>query len=533
MTFRKISSLPLPRSGALALFAMLPSMASAQTAYSIDAEYIRPSFGADSFSGVDVPTTTKPMTVRVGGMLMYTRDPVTLWDRLANDGRGEEIGAIVGNRFSLMAGVSLDLSDRVTLNALLPIAWNSAGDEGDPKDFEAPGVGLQDIGIGGRVTAIRSRNEKFNLGLKAGIIFPSGREFAYMGDSGFRPHGGLLASLEVGRTLFAGEVGVMGRLATPAITEDLDLSSELLSNLAVRHKLPDATRVGVTGQLLSKAGFNDFLAGKGENGLETLVGLQYYPSHRTTVDLSAGRGFTQGYATTDLRAILGVTVEWAPREEVPIPPPVIAAPPRPEPPQFIEELPPPVIEKELIIVTEDTIELKKRLEFKVGTTILLDESRPILKDIADYINGEWRIRNLEIVGHASAEGSYEYNYNLSQGRARTIWQELIQLGVHPDRIAYKGMGEVVPRDTSKLNRELTEAELQDNRRVEFNIIRKYDPLEENPFEGFQGTVKAPWNGEPIRVVVPEKPAPEPEPEQPDVFEDGSLNLDDLGEGMEE
>lgn len=532
MTFRKLSlSSRLSCLGALVV--ALPTTAAAQTAYSIDAEFVRPAFGADSFSGVDVATTTKPMTVRLGSMLMYTRNPVTLWDRLAD----EELGAIVGNRFSLMSGVSLDLSDRLTLNAMVPVAINGSGDEGDPKDFEAPGIGLQDVGIGARLTAIRSKNQKFNMGIKAGILFPSGREQAYLGDAGFRPHGGLLTSLLVGRTLFATEIGVMGRLSKEQITEDLDLQSELNANVAVRHKLPDATRMGVTGQFLSKVGFADFLNGGGENGAEALVGLQVYPSRLVTVDAQVGRGFTQGYATTDLRAILGVTVEWAPREEVPIPP--ITPPPLtvPDPPPaIVEDPPPPQEETELLIIKEDSIEVKQRLEFKVGTTTLLDSSRPTLRDLADFVNNSetaWRIRNLEIVGHASAEGSYEYNYNLSQGRARTIWQELIQLGVHPDRIAYKGMGEVVPRDAAKLGRELTEEEMQDNRRVEFNIIRKYGPLEENPFEGFESTVKAPWNGEPIRVVVPEKPVEEPEPEQPDIFEDGSFDLDELDEGMEE
>ncbi len=534
MTFRMLPpSCRLLRCGVLLPFALSPGLAAAQTSYSIDAEYVRPTFGADSFSGVDVPTTTKPMTVRVGGLLMYTRDPVTLWDRLANDGRGEEIGAIVGNRFSFMGGVSLDLSERVTLNALVPMAWNGSAEDGDPKDFEAPGVGLQDIGVGGRITAVRSASGRFNLGVKAGIIFPSGREAAYMGDAGFRPHGGLLASLRVGRTLFATDVGVMGRLVTETITEDLDLGSELLTNFAVRHKLPDATRVGITGQLLTKATLNAFLTGGGENGAEGLVGLQYYPTQRGTLDISVGRGFTQGYATTDLRVIVGFTQEWAPKAEIPIPPVPPPPPKVPEPPPIIEDPEPEPVQTEFVVITEEAIEVKQRLEFKKGTTTLLDSSRPTLKGVADVINNEWRIRHLEIVGHASAEGSYEYNYNLSQGRARTIWQELIKLGVHPDRISYKGMGEVVPRDMSKVNRELTEEELQDNRRVEFNIVSKYDPLEENPFEGLQTVIKAPWNGEPIRVIVPQKPKEEPKEEEVDPFEDGSFDLDELDEGMEE
>lgn len=536
MTIRKpLVALRLPRMSALALFAVLPTVAAAQDAPTIDAEYVRPSFGADSFAGVDVSTTTKPMAVRFGTALMYTQDPVTLWDRLANEGRGEEIGAIVPNRFSLMAGVSLDLTDRLTLNGLIPIAYNSSAEMGEAEDFEAPGLGLQDIGIGGRLTAIRSANRKFNLGLKAGIIFPTGRESAYLGDTGFRPHGGLLASLMVGRTLFATDLQVMLRTGTLDINEDLDLGSELLANAAIRHKLPDATRLGLTAQFLSKSGFNKFLQGGGENGMEMMGGVQYYASKRSTLDISAGRGLTQGYATTDLRVFAGLTVEWAPKEEVLLPLPIPPPPRDPEPePDFIPEPDPEPVQQGVLLITEKTIEITERLEFKVGTTTLLDKSRPALKELADFVNGEWQIAHLQIVGHASAEGSYEYNYNLSQGRARTIWQELIQLGVHPDRLSYKGMGEVVPRDAAKLGRELTDAELQDNRRVEFNIVYKYDALEEAPFEGLKSTIKAPWSGETIRVIVPEKPVEEePEVDDTDVFEDDSFDIDDIEEGMEE
>jgi outer membrane protein OmpA-like peptidoglycan-associated protein len=534
MTSRKpLAALCIP-GGALALLALSSSTALAQ-APSIDTEYVRPSFGADSFSGVDVPTTTKPMTGRFGAALMYTQDPVTLWDRLANEGRGEEIGAIVPSRFSLMLGGSLDLSDRVTFNALVPVAYNTSAEAGEPEDFEAPGVGLQDIGFGGRITFLRSRNKKFNMGLKAGVIVPSGREQAYLGDTGFRPHGGLLTSLQVGRVLFATDLQVMARTAEIDIDEDLDLGSELLANAAIRYKLPDATRLGVHAQFLSKSTLDKLFEGGGENGAEVLGGLNYYASRRTTLDVTAGRGLTRGYGTTDLRILAGLTVEWAPREPVELPPVIPKPPVVPDPPVLPPPDPEPVVEEqEFIVITEDSIEVKQRLEFRVGTTTLLDKSRPTLKGLADYVNGEWRIAHLQIVGHASAEGSYEYNYNLSQGRARTIWQELIELGVHPDRISYKGMGEVVPRDMSRVNRELTEEEMQDNRRVEFNIIKKYDPLEENPFEGYQSTIKAPWNGQPIRVVVPEKPVeePEPEPDDTDDFE-GDFDLDDIEEGMEE
>lgn len=46
-----------------------------------------------------------------------------------------------------------------------------------------------------------------------------------------------------------------------------------------------------------------------------------------------------------------------------------------------------------------------------------------------------------IEGHASAEGSFEANLSLSQRRAERIAQEIVSLGVHPERLIPVGYGE--------------------------------------------------------------------------------------------
>lgn len=516
----------------LVAFAAVPSLALAQqnqTSYSIDAEMVRPTFGNDSFTGVDVATTRKAFAVRAGTLLMYTRDPVTLWDRLED----REIGAVVADRFTFMAGASLDISDRFTIHALFPFAVNGPGEPGDPKNFEAPGFGMSDIGVGGRITAIKTRDDVFALGVRAGLIFPSSTRGAYLGDAGFRPHGGLLASVNVGRTLVATDIGVMGRPEVLATQEDFIYGTELNVNTAVRYKLPDATRLGFTAQVLARSGFENFLAGGAESSLETLGGVQIYPRHNITLDLSAGRGLTEGYATTDLRVIGGLVIEFVPKEPIVLPPP--PPPPPPDPPEVILDVPDPEPvweEGEIAKIIDDEIVIKERIEFVVATATLLESSRPVLNAVADIMKTEGKIGHLVIEGHASFEGSYEYNYNLSQGRARTIWQELIKAGVHPDRISYRGMGEVVPRDGSRGE---SEEELQDNRRVEFHIVKQYGSADEWPEH--PAVVKAPWNGEPVKIVNPPRPEPEPTEnpiDQGDEWED-SRGMEefkiDLGEGQ--
>ncbi|MCB9675361.1 MAG: OmpA family protein [Alphaproteobacteria bacterium] len=513
------------RSLILALAAALPGVALAQTqtSYSVDAEFVRPTFGNDSFSAVDVATQRKAFAVRAGLIAMYTRDPVTLYDRL----EGTELGAVVTDRGTFMLGASMDLSDRVTLNALIPVAVNSPGEPGDPKLFEAPGFGMSDIGIGGRLTAVKGKH--FGLGVRAGLIFPSSTRDAYLGDAGFRPHGGLLAHVDVGRTLIATDLGVMGRPDVLETKEDFTYGTELNWNWGIRHKLPDATRLGFTGQVMSRAGLLNF-GGPAETSLEGMAGVQVYPKANMTLDVSAGRGFTQGYATTDLRVLGGLTVEFVPKEPVvPPPPPVI--PPPVEIPPVVDIIEPEVIETEEIVYKADKIEFKEEPQFVKGTTQLLtDKDRAMVKKVAEFVRDRWEIAHIVIEGHASIEGSYEYNYNLSQGRARTIWEEFVKAGIHPDRVSFRGRGEVVPR--VKVADETNEEKLQENRRIEFYVTHQLDvkdPNEEEPvyYNPKTQVIVAPWNGQPLRVTTPERPAIEEE-KQPDFFN----TTDDIGIGDE-
>ena len=81
-----------------------------------------------------------------------------------------------------------------------------------------------------------------------------------------------------------------------------------------------------------------------------------------------------------------------------------------------------------------------------------------------------QIGHVVIEGHASEEGSHQYNYDLSNLRARAIFKALAEAGVHPDRMSHRGYGEALPKNLGE-----DEAALAENRRVEFHIIRQDAP----------------------------------------------------------
>ena len=73
---------------------------------------------------------------------------------------------------------------------------------------------------------------------------------------------------------------------------------------------------------------------------------------------------------------------------------------------------------------------------------------------------------IEMSAHTDSYGSDEYNFKLSDNRARSVMEYILSKGIAPNRIVSHGYGETVPvaeNDTPE-NRQL-------NRRVEFKILK--------------------------------------------------------------
>lgn len=91
---------------------------------------------------------------------------------------------------------------------------------------------------------------------------------------------------------------------------------------------------------------------------------------------------------------------------------------------------------------------------------------PVLKSIKSVLQ-EYTATGIEILGHTDSIGSERYNFELSKRRASNVANYLVFLGVTPNRIITKGLGERYPIAGNKTagNRSL-------NRRVELIIISR-------------------------------------------------------------
>lgn len=104
------------------------------------------------------------------------------------------------------------------------------------------------------------------------------------------------------------------------------------------------------------------------------------------------------------------------------------------------------------------------VHFATNKTVVLYESAQTLEDLYDFLSENPNVR-IKIIGHTDSVGSNESNQRLSEGRAKSVTNEMVKRGIDPGRIEYEGRGESEPVDTND-----TEEGRANNRRVEFIIL---------------------------------------------------------------
>ena len=106
------------------------------------------------------------------------------------------------------------------------------------------------------------------------------------------------------------------------------------------------------------------------------------------------------------------------------------------------------------------------LHFKTGLTELDDASYRLLDQLVDFMSQNSTLK-IEIAGHTDSDGSEEFNQTLSEGRAQSAVNYIIEKGVNQNRLVAKGYGETQP-----LFENDTEENKANNRRVELKVIGK-------------------------------------------------------------
>ena len=121
----------------------------------------------------------------------------------------------------------------------------------------------------------------------------------------------------------------------------------------------------------------------------------------------------------------------------------------------------PVYEK--VIVKQDKLELKEKIQFAINKGVIDPVSYPALDDVAKALQDNKGFR-VAIEGHASSEGQERNNQSLSSSRAAAVLEYLASKGVARDRLVSKGFSSSRPIESND-----TESGRIANRRVEFVV----------------------------------------------------------------
>lgn len=136
-------------------------------------------------------------------------------------------------------------------------------------------------------------------------------------------------------------------------------------------------------------------------------------------------------------------------------PPPAAEPPPPEPQKRVE-------------VRDNQIVINEKVQFEYNSSKILEVSFSLLDEVAKVIKEHPTIKRIEVQGHASAEGSDDYNLKLSDKRAKAVMKYLTgKGGIDKAMLQAKGLGETVPIADNE-----TEEGKEKNRRVEFHILEQ-------------------------------------------------------------
>lgn len=140
----------------------------------------------------------------------------------------------------------------------------------------------------------------------------------------------------------------------------------------------------------------------------------------------------------------------------------------PSQPLSNKNLPTEPIKKPTVNTPVDTSELKQfSVLFDFDSANLKNDNSTVLGGMASFIQSYPRT-NITVEGHTDNRGSESYNLQLSQKRADTVKNILVdKYGMPPSRLRAVGYGEAMPIDTNS-----TEEGRQNNRRVVATVSEK-------------------------------------------------------------
>ncbi len=137
-----------------------------------------------------------------------------------------------------------------------------------------------------------------------------------------------------------------------------------------------------------------------------------------------------------------------------------------------EEIKAAVPDAEVIRVGEGImVEFSSNILFEFGQSNLSNDAQTNLDKFIKVLEA-YPDTNIEVQGHTDSRGSEVFNQSLSEQRAGSVTDYLIDRGIHQNRLTIVGFGEMLPKYLND-----TDEGREKNRRVEF-LITANDKMKE-------------------------------------------------------
>lgn len=414
-------------------------------------------------------------------------------------------GAPVSHQLITYLDAGVELFNRVSVQVSLPLILNQGGSPTnnvaaglDQVPVDLKSAAPMDMRIEGRFVVYRSPSRAFKLALSAAAFLPTGNNLSFAGDGGAGASFGV--ATEYAAKSFYVVLNAAYRLRPSTYLNELNISNEVL--YGVGGYVPfrkDTIRLGAELFGAFGAGSKNAKNGKSNIGdLDTtplewnVNGRMYFtPKRQLWAGLGAGSRLTGGYAP-DFRGVAVFGGSFGVKDTDPgsggprysfdvadeldvdtdgIPDAVDACPKEPGEmnshpdmngcPKFIRR-----------ISGSAEIEILKQVEFTFDSSVILPVSYPILDEVLRLLQVSPEIKLVSIEGHTDNQGTEAYNQKLSEDRARSVMNYLVNKGIEKSRLTSTGFGMSKPLLSND-----TEAGQQRNRRVEFKIKQQVAPME--------------------------------------------------------
>jgi len=475
----------------IALIWLATAVGTAQ-ADGLDGERFVPSVGAEGTFVDEHPSVPSHLGWSLGLFLNYADDEIVLRDDAGNVGSRPVHTALTADLTA-----SLGLFGWSELGIGLPLHLIYSGDTFTGGTARlAAGAGIGDLRLVPKFALLRrgSLERHVLLGLAVPVSFPTGDDEAARGAGGFSITPELLFAYHTGRLGLGFDVGYRYRTHHPA---DLPYGDEVTLDPWVAVGLTKDLTLRVEGY--AEATVSSKVAGA-DFPFEVLAGIDYAIGNW---DLYAGasRGITDGIGDPAIRIIGGVRYRHdSPRHEGfedsdrdGIPDKDDKCRDEPEDEDGFEDedgCPDPDNDEDGIPDSQDECpELKGdrahdgcpaktyvkienghvvifgKVQFATNSAHIDQRSNQLLDQIAQALNANPGVGNIRVDGYTDNVGDAHYNLRLSEERAASVREALIQRGVDGGRLTTRGHGETNPIAPNK-----APAGRAKNRRVEFIII---------------------------------------------------------------